>query len=242
MNLEKLGFHCNQTPAGLLEYMAQVQPPLIVVLDHSLPIWQEIRDACPDTIIAGRVIPDEGQDWNSSLLDPLHEALKAFRRLDPFMERMDGIIDVWLPWNEPVIKTKDAMLAFNDATCYLMEKAAPVKIGAGGFASGNPPIGLWRYFLEALTMALQTQSYGFVHEYDWPNMLSTYPWTTGRLQQCINGNAATHVQPEDVWGGLPEPLKSNLRWLITETGLDHGHGPERRAGVVDARACRRLRD
>jgi hypothetical protein len=228
--LEKVGVHwndSNEVVAGFEKW----KMPVAVLKDHSPDGWRRVKEISPETVLIGRVTPDEGQDWKNAA--PTEEAKRAFDRIMPMADRMQGIVDFFIQWNEPIIPNtgpegREAMSRYMAATVYLTEslKRHGVRSAVGGFAEGNPRLSFWRNYENALRMAMQCDGIAHVHEYDWPFVGATAPWRSFRLGQVIWGNwpKSRPDDPLDEYPGLPPDLFHGLTWAVTEGLIDRGGG------------------
>jgi hypothetical protein len=227
MTLNFIGTHHN-TCKNLVEWTRDLQPAIVTLTDIDITAIERAMMECNQTMFVIRIPPDDGLDIGESLPNLFHQTVK---RLEPAIARMKAAIGVATmrqrmriaPFNEPTIKAAMEMNRYNDLTLMLMKWADDIgiRLAIGGFAEGNPPIGLWRQYEPALTYAADNDHWLTLHEYDWPKMDSTWPWRTGRVLQLLHGNvklAGVHL--DDAYTGLPEPTKSKIRIAITEAGLD----------------------
>jgi hypothetical protein len=226
--LDKIGVHWNDS-YGVWHGFEQWKMPVAVVLDHSVNVWRFVKTISPQTILIGRVTPDEGVDWRWA--EPVIEAKRAYDRIMPMAERMWEIIDFWIQWNEPIIPNNhegaEAMRKYMITTLELTRALAEagVRSAVGGFSEGNPRLSFWSIYEPALRYAMQQRGIAHVHEYDWDQIGETYPWRSYRLSQVIWGNPPS-VQPEplDKYAGLPPDLFDGLTWVVSEFGLDRSEG------------------
>lgn len=229
---EHIGLHVNTTLDGIDNLVKTWKPPLLVVLDHDVTMWQDIRDACPNTVIVGRVVLDHEPDYTQSM-DVEFVASWLYDCIRPMAERMDGIVDVWQMDNEPVLGNNaddiDNMKRLCSVTMRWIEKMDPYRPCVGNFSVGNPRLSFWKDFLPALELALKHGGILGLHAYNWPalwempNAGNDPIWYCKRHEQVYWGNkhlqSDPNVSPLDYWNGLPQHLK-RLPFGLTEFGLD----------------------
>lgn len=171
------------------------QPTVAVSMFHNDSYWREVKRISPATRIMGRYYFDD--DWPS--------AQDAFNRMRGDVERMQGIYDIWMTWNEIVLNSESEARGWSARTVELAQLLHGIgaKVAAYSFATGNPKVEYWPYLWDGLRACDAL----CLHEYSAPEMSSQSPWLCLRYR--------------DVYARMPADLKSKPLW-IGETGIDGG--------------------
>jgi len=200
-------------------YMSIAKPRVVVSMEHSVDTWKAAREASPNTFIVGRHYVDDGEQIFDD--DPEARAEQFFDAMRDDAERMRGIYDAWMGYNESVIHSpEDAqkLSRFYVRWGDLM-RAAGLVSAAYSFATGNPSKGdpkpdgsfepnLWQYLADGLRHCDLLS----LHEYSAPTMDNLQPYL------CLRYRAVMQLLPPD----------ARRQIVITETGIDGGVGPVNR--------------
>jgi hypothetical protein len=216
--MKLLGYHVNTMQGGLVEKLAEMQPPIVVVLDTALnDAWKWFRTASPKTVMVGRLFAPNPKPPTDSGFNAKNEAagdtgatMRAFDgyNFDYFVSRI----------NEPSIPgsaspegyTAISRLADFDAERCRILAAFGKKAAVGSFSVGVPEPYYWKNFYPALDAARQYKGALSCHAYFPMSGLDVWrEWLLLRHRQ--------------VYGALPPELRVPL--LITECGLDGGAMP-----------------
>lgn len=204
------------TLAGVdvVEYVRRALPRVILSMDHNLDTWRQVKNLSPNTFILGRHYVEDGDQLY--LDNPERRATELFARMRPDMEKMRGLYDAWMGYNETVInnETEARRLARFYAHWGKLMREAGFKSAAYSFATGTPAagfpnpdgIGNEPDFWPFLTGGLRACDFLSLHEYSAPHM------------QDLQGYLCLRYR--HVWGLLPEDARRPI--IISETGLDGG--------------------
>lgn len=219
MTKSKLGIYViSLAGVDILDYVNHSMPRVILSMDHNLETWQQVRQISPNTFILGRYYLDDGEQIY--LEQPELCALELFERMKPDMEKMRGVYDAWMGYNETVINnnTEARRLSRFYAQWGKLMREANFKSAAYSFATGNPSAGFpypdgsccepnyWEFLAEGLRAC----DYLSLHEYSAPHMQD------GKGYLCL--------RYRHVWDILPPDARKPI--IITETGIDGGVIPD----------------
>lgn len=198
----------------VLDYVRHARPRLIVSMDHSPDQWQAVKQVSPDTFILGRYYLDDGEQLY--LDEPEVRATQFMNRMRPAAERMRGLYDAWMGYNENVIHSEveaNRLSRFYVQWGQLM-RAAGLHAAAYSFATGNPAAGFPNpdgegdepNYWPLLAPGAAACDYLALHEYSAPHLQDFQGYLCLRYRRAY------------------ESLPANARRpiLITETGLDGG--------------------
>src|SRR5690242_15162167 len=88
----------------IVDYVQHSKPRVILSMDHSPDIWRQVKQTSPNTFLLGRHYVDDG----AQLFDqPELRAQQFFDAMRPDAERMRGIYDAWMGYNESIIRNDD---------------------------------------------------------------------------------------------------------------------------------------
>ena len=216
----KLGpYYISLGGMDVIGYLATAQPRLVVSMEHSADTWKAAKQASPNTFIVGRHYVDDGEQIFDD--DPEGRAELFFDSMRDEAERMRGIYDAWMGYNESVVQTADA--AQKLSRFYVrwgdLMRAAGFRSAAYSFATGNPAKGdprpdgslepnWWLYLAEGLRHCDLLS----LHEYSAPTMDNLQPYL------CLRYRAVMQLLPPD----------ARRQIVITETGIDGGAEPVNR--------------
>ena len=200
-------------------YLGSAQPRIVVSMEHSVDTWRAAKQASPNTFIVGRhYVDDQDQVF---LDDPEGRAEQFFSAMRAEAERMRGIYDAWMGYNESTVHSQDE--AEKLSRFYVrwgdLMSAAGFKSAAYSFATGNPARGdprpdgslepnYWPFLAEGLRHCDLLS----LHEYSAPTM---DVWATFL---CLRYRKLMDLLPPD----------ARRQIVITETGIDGGAGPANR--------------
>ncbi len=201
----------------VVDYFGHAQPRIAVSMDHNPDTWRAIKQCSPNTFVIGRYYVDDPEQLYED--DPEGRAEKFFNRLRPEAEKMRGLNDAWMSYNEIDLGTDDGSAErarrysrFHVRWGDLM-KAAGLVSCAYSFATGTPAKGdprkdnslepnLWPYLVEGLKHCDLLS----LHEYSSPRMQDLQGWLCLRYRS--------------VWNLLPVDARRQI--VITECGIDGG--------------------
>jgi len=174
-------------------------------MEHSLDTWQAVKKTSPNTFIVGRYYVDDGDQVFAD--DPEGRAEKLFALMKPAADKMRGVYDAWMGYNESVVNSPEdaqALSRFYVRWGDLM-RAAGLGSCAYSFATGNPELNLWQYLADGVRHCDLLS----LHEYSAPTLDNLQTWL------CLRYRRAMDALPADA----RRPI------VITETGIDGGAGP-----------------
>ena len=216
----KLGlYYISLGGMNVVGYLAAAKPRIVVSMEHSANTWKAAKQASPNTFIIGRHYLDDSEQIFDD--DPEGRAELFFDAMKDEAERMRGIYDAWMGYNESVVPTADA--AQKLSRFYVrwgdLMRAAGFRSAAYSFATGNPSKGdprpdgslepnVWQY----LAGGLRHCDLLSLHEYSAPTMDNLQPYL------CLRYRAVMELLPAD----------ARRQIVITETGIDGGAGPVNR--------------
>lgn len=203
----KLGIYIiNLGAFDAVDYFRRAQPCIALSMDHNLDTWKEIRKVSPNTFVIGRhYIDDPDQHFEDN---PEGRAEQFFQKMKPDADKMRGVYDAWMSYNESVVKTVDSakkLSRFHVRWGDLMRQAKLVSC-AYSFATGNPEIELWEHLADGLRHCDLLS----LHEYSAPTMDRDQSWLCLRYRRAMNA--------------LPADARRPI--VITETGIDGGTLPD----------------
>jgi len=166
--MTKLGLHVNHPPFKFIQFVRETQPRIIKFLDPNFDTVKACRDASPNSMLIGRLVPPQPLD------NPEQNAKDLAAFIRPFADRLHDLYEAWEGYNEIGLvddKPEDRIehakrfnafqVAFSDAM-----RANGLKTIAYSFATGNPNLALWQYLQDGAAAA----DYLGLHEYDAPTM------------------------------------------------------------------------
>jgi hypothetical protein len=198
----------------VVDYVRRARPRVILSLDHNLETWRQVKQISPNTFLLGRYYLDDGEQIYFD--QPEVRATEFFNRMRPDMEKMRGVYDAWMGYNETVINNETEarrLSQFYRRWGDLMRDAG-LKSAAYSFATGNPAAGFpnpdgngnepnyWQFLAEGLRAC----DYLSLHEYSAPLMKTLVGFLCLRYRH--------------VWDILPPDARRPI--IITETGIDGG--------------------
>ncbi|MCC7163281.1 MAG: hypothetical protein IT331_12375 [Anaerolineae bacterium] len=224
--MSKLSLHISDwlDPDLVFDFVDATRPPLIKVFGNVGLNDTKIREAklrSPATLVIGRMFfseqgieRDEREPVDTVFTyDPIADAHNAFAQLQPIMEKLRGLVDVWEGYNEipidtPAPLTEREFQKARNLSAFTVELAKLVqgvglKYAAYSFSTGNPVhVELWDLLIDGL----RASDYLAVHEYIAPNA----EWTNFNDTMLNRYRAAYERIPQDA----RRPV------LITEAGAD----------------------
>lgn len=214
MTKSKLGVYVISSGGSkLIEYARLARPRVILSMDHNVETWQQVKQVSPNTFILGRFYLDDGEQVFDQ---PEINAMDFFNRMKPAMEKMRGIYNAWMGYNESVVQSvADAQ---NLSRFYVewgrLMREAGFGSAAYSFATGNPAAGFpnadgngnepnyWTWLADGLRAC----DYLSLHEYSAPHLQDLQGFL------CLRYRHVRDILPPDA----RKPI------LITECGLDGG--------------------
>lgn len=201
----------------VVDYFSYAQPRIAVSMDHNPDAWRAIKQSSPNTFVIGRYYVDDPEQLYED--DPEGRAEKFFGLMRPHAEKMRGLYNAWMSYNEIDLGTDDgsAERARRYARFHVrwgdLMKAAGLVSCAYSFATGTPAKGdprkdnslepnLWTYLAEGLRHCDLLS----LHEYSSPKMQDAQGWLCLRYRS--------------VWNLLPADARRQI--VITECGIDGG--------------------
>ena len=101
----KLGLYViNVGALDLVGYCNIAKPRIAISMDHNLDTWKTVKQASPNTFVIGRLGIDEGEQH---FANPESDAQNFFNRMKPDAEKMRGVYDAWMAYNETAIDSED---------------------------------------------------------------------------------------------------------------------------------------
>lgn len=201
----------------VIDYVRHALPRVILSLDHNLETWRQVKQISPNTFLLGRHYLDDGDQLYFD--QPELRAAEFFNRMLPDMEKMRGVYDAWMGYNETVINNEMEARRLNR---FYVEwgkrmRAAGFKSAAYSFATGNPSAGFPNpdgdgsepNYWDFLADGARACDYLSLHEYSAPLMKTLQGFL------CLRYRRARTLLPADA----RRPI------LITETGIDGGVVP-----------------
>lgn len=218
MSKSKLGIYViSLGGVDVMDYVRRAMPRVILSMDHNLETWRQVKQISPNTFIIGRYYLDDGEQIYFD--QPELRATQFFNRMKPDAEKMRGLYDAWMGYNETVINTnvEARRLSRFYAQWGKLMRDADLRSAAYSFATGNPSAGFPNpdgsccepNYWEFLTDGLRECDYLSLHEYSAPLMKTAQGFLCLRYRH--------------VWNLLPEDARKPI--IITETGIDGGVVP-----------------
>ncbi len=214
MPKSKLGIYViSLNGLDIFDYVQRAKPRVILSMDHSRDIWKQVKQISPNTMIVGRYYLDDGEQVFNQ---PEINATNFFNRMKPDAEKMRGIYDVWMGYNESVIHSNTE--ATNLSRFYVewgrLMRVAGLKSAAYSFATGNPSAGFPNpdgngnepNYWTLLADGARACDYLSLHEYSAPQMQTLQGYLCLRYRRA--------------WDLLPADARKPI--IITETGIDGG--------------------
>lgn len=237
--MSKLSLHISDwlDPDLVYDFVDVTRTPLIKVFGNvglNDTKIREVKLRSPATLVIGRMyFPEQGIERDERepvdtvfTYDPIADARNAFTQLQPIMDKLRGLVDVWEGYNEipidtPAPLTEREFQKARNYNAFTVELARLVhefglKYAAYSFSTGNPVhVELWDLLVEGL----RASDYLALHEYIAPNA----EWTEFNDTMLNRYRAAYERVPQDA----RRPV------LITETGADFNgeHGFIGKLGV-----------
>lgn len=214
MPKSKLGiFVISLVGIDVLDYVRKSMPRVILSMDHSPDIWQQVKHISPNTFIIGRYYLDDGEQVFNQ---PETDAVNFFNRMKPDAEKMRGCYDAWMGYNESVIHSDTE--AMNLSRFYVkwgeLMRDAGLRSAAYSFATGNPAAGFplpdgdgnEPNYWPLLADGARACDFLSLHEYSAPHMQNLQGYLCLRYRRA--------------WESLPPGAHKPI--IITETGIDGG--------------------
>lgn len=211
----KLGIYVINVGAfDAVNYFSIAKPRIAVSMDHNLDQWRAIKQASPNTFVIGRLGIDEGEQHFDH---PESDAQNFFNRMKPESDKMRGVYDAWMAYNETAIDSEDD--AKRISRFYVkwgdLMRAANLVSAAYSFSTGSPKKGdpdnnhpgqnepkYWPLLVDGARHCDLLS----LHEYSAPTMDNISPFL------CLRYRAVRNLLPADA----RRPI------VITETGVDGG--------------------
>jgi hypothetical protein len=198
----------------ILDYVRHALPRLILSMDHSPDLWRQVKQLSPNTFILGRYYLDDGEQVYFD--QPELRAAQFFERMRPDAEKMRGIYDAWMGYNESVVQSDAEARRLSR---FYVEwgrrmRAADLRSAAYSFSTGAPAAGFPNpdgsccepNYWPLLADGVRACDYLSLHEYSAPRMQDLQGFLCLRYRR--------------VWESLPPDAHRPI--LITETGIDGG--------------------
>jgi hypothetical protein len=203
----KLGIYViNVGDFDAVDYCRRAQPRIAISMDHNLDTWKQIKQVSPNTFIIGRYYVDDGEQIFAD--NPEQRAEQFFQKMKPDADKMRGIYDAWMGYNESVVQANDTATALS--RFYVrwgdLMRAAKLVSCAYSFATGNPEVEYWPLLADGLRHCDLLS----LHEYSAKTMDQNSSWLCLRYRRAIAALA-------------PDARK---QVVITETGIDGGVLPD----------------
>ncbi|RIK34834.1 MAG: hypothetical protein DCC55_32195, partial [Chloroflexi bacterium] len=198
-----------------LDLLNRWQPRAILVLDPNPTEMALLREACPHTVIVGRVFEPDHEIDNRIRSNP-HEAARWAH--DKIMGRFSPAVDYWQFANE-VLQREDGLPLLNQFELARMElaEANNYRCAILAFSVGNPDLpetdrmAMWRLVYPAIERAEAQGHVVAVHQYGAPDLFSpALDWYAFRLEHQV----------------LRRLPYKKVQFVITEYGID---------GLIDGR-------
>ncbi len=198
-----------------LDLLRRWQPRQIVVVDPNPDEMRLLRQACPDSVIIGRVFEADHVIMQRIRTDPLEAARWAHEKTLP---RVSPDVDYWQFANE-ILQDGDSLPLLNRFELERMRLAEAEPAGHSyrcalfGFSVGNPDLpeparlSHWRLLYPALRRAEAQGHIVALHQYGMPDLWgpnNLYDWYIHRLEHQILRRL---------------PFK-RLQFAVTEFGVD----------------------
>lgn len=215
MQKSKLGIYViSLAGIDILDYVRQSKPRVILSMDHNPETWRQVKQISPHTFLLGRHYLDDGEQIYFD--EPELRARQFFDRSKPDLEKMRGVYDAWMGYNETILNgdAEARRLSRFYAEWGKRMRAARIKSAAYSFATGNPAAGFPNAdgsccepnYWEFLSDGLRECDYLSLHEYSAPHMQELKGFLCLRYRR--------------VWEQIPQDARRPI--IITETGLDGG--------------------
>lgn len=211
----KLGIYViSLAGVDVIDYVRRAMPRVILSMDHNLETWRQVKQISPNTLLVGRYYLDDGDQVYFD--QPEVRATEFFTKIKPDAEKMRGVYDAWMGYNETVLNNdvEARRLSRFYAHWGKLMREADLRSAAYSFATGTPAAG-FPYpdgsccepnYWEFLTDGLRECDYLSLHEYSAPLMRTAQGYLCLRYRH--------------VWDILPEDARRPI--IITETGIDGG--------------------
>lgn len=224
-SINHLGYHLNvATPEAARSILAAPSHLKILNTALDLNLIREWRQRCPEGLLVYRHVFEGGdsQDvgWRTDVVSREAEALLAF-----------GGVVAETPWNEE--RQDDPLIAAYAAdtirSARLLSQRG-FRVSVGHFSVTWPKL----TGLHAFEPALDEADYLDLHEYGAPSVLTNWGAWAGRCTR--------------VWAVLPWDIKTRLKIIIGEVGIDYGvvgetlSGWRSHGGTPAAEYARQLRE
>ena len=206
-----IGPHIIGGPYAYLDTLTRWQPRLLVVLDPNPDEIRSLRQACPDTVIIGRVFEPDHVVQDRIRSSPRAAAHWAHEKT---LAHMSPDVDYWQFANE-VLQDADILPLLNSFELARMELAdkAGYRCAIFGFSVGNPNLpeddrmAHWRKVYPSIAHAEEHDHIVAVHQYGMPDL-----WGPDNLY-----DRHIHRLEHQVLRRLP--FKA-VRFAVTEFGID----------------------
>jgi hypothetical protein len=198
-----------------LDLLRRWQPRLILALDPNPEEMVLVREACPNTVIIGRVFEPDGAIDSRIRANPQEAARWAH---DKVMSRFSPAVNYWQFANE-ILQREDGLPLLNAFELARMElaEANGYRCAILAFSVGNPDLpeadrmAMWRIVYPALERAEQQGHVVAVHQYGAPDLFSpALDWYAFRLEHQV----------------LRRLPYKRVQFAVTEYGID---------GLIDGR-------
>lgn len=192
-----------------LDALRRWQPRLILVLDPNHDEMAALHDACPNTVIIGRVFEPDNEIDQRIRANPQAAAAWAH---DKVMARFSPHVHYWQFANE-VLQREDGLPLLNAFELARMElaEANNYKCAILAFSVGNPDLpendrmAMWRMVYPAIERAERNGHVVAVHQYGAPDLFSpAQDWYALRLEHQV----------------LRRLPYKRVQFAITEYGID----------------------
>lgn len=220
----KLGFVVGRNLPQIFELLATQSVSAVCTLELDVNFAAQIKQTSPNTLLIGRL--PHLEQIQLGALDPLPAAQAFVNELMVIAgdERRRTYFDAWQSYNEPAVGNADEMkrLADFEAERTRLLAAQGIRSIIGNFATGNPDLALWQYFLPAMQAAKEYNGWLGLHEYSAP--------TIYHLSTRDNQGRYPGISPEDtgwltlryrqVYNQILKPADLAIPLVFTELGVD----------------------
>lgn len=220
----KLGFHFLHGTGATYQYLRDVRPPMIKLVDD-LGWSAEARRDFPDIIIVGRLTVDDFSMMQT--MNPVRAATKYVNdHLPQYRQYPD--VDYWEGWNEPTPHNPDEWnwyAQFEGQRACLMRHYG-YKAVVGNFGTGGPEFDQMLMFLPAIRIGLKCGAILGLHEYSAPTIQYGYGWAIPHRPVYPDRGVLTFRYRffyEDIF----KPLDLPIPLVLTEMGIDGVVGANR---------------
>lgn len=212
---KKIGFHTGDGWFNYLDLIKRWQPPVVTILSPNREQIKQLRAACPNTIIVGRIYVND--QWADEYLQRDPKGFAAFTDLS-IRDSNIPEVDYWVMDNEPT-PYWDRLPAINTYSLELMKLADAngYKVGILAISVGNfdlpkeNPMAYWQQLTVCLKYCQEHKHVVLMHQYQKPNLINNTvddAWLIFRLE-------------EQVLSGLKGMGLGDLKFILSEIGVDH---------------------